>query len=109
MIDKAALRKVVRERLNEAIALVNKALRGEDLDTLEPVLARVGHGAVLPHWFAQLKAVHTLPNLDGKTIGSVVEMLLLAVLETTILKEQGVGHLRITPARGVDFPDIDLG
>jgi hypothetical protein len=107
--DKAALRAVVRAQLPAAVASVNAALLGQDLQPLEPVLARVGRNGELPHWYAQLKRKHTLPNLDGKTIGSVVEMLLLAVLETSTLKDAGVGQLQVNPARGVDFPDLDLG
>jgi hypothetical protein len=47
--------------------------------------------------------------MDGKTIGSVVEMLLIAVLETDTFKDIGAPTLRINPARGVDLPDLDLG
>lgn len=55
-----------------------------------------------------MKKAGTLPNLDGKSIGSVVEMIFVAVLETRILKREGI-KLRINPARGVDLPDLDLG
>lgn len=106
--SKEQLRQAVRDKLDNAIAVVNAALRGKDLAILEPVLQRVGRGGVLPHWYPQLRKRHTLPNLDGKTIGSVVEMLLLAVLETSILKDVGI-TFRVNPARGVDFPDLDLG
>jgi hypothetical protein len=89
---------------------MNAALQGKDLDVMEPVLARVGRGGVLPHWYANLKAKGTLPNLDGKTVGSVIEMLLVAVLETKTFKDvKGAPSLRINPARGVDLPDLDLG
>ena len=108
MNHKAQLRDIVRDNLTPAIASVNQALNGEGLDPLEPVLRRVGRGGVLPHWYLQLREEHTLPNLDGKTIGSVVEMLLLAVLETSILRDTHI-EFRINPARGVDFPDLDLG
>lgn len=108
MNRKEELRGIVRENLPSAIATVNAALRGKGLRPLEPVLERVGRGGALPHWYPQLKKNHTLPNLDGKTIGSVVEMLLLAVLETSILKKARI-EFRINPARGVDFPDLDLG
>ncbi|HEV3416027.1 MAG TPA: hypothetical protein VG056_04420 [Pirellulales bacterium] len=84
-------------------------MRGKKLSAIKPVLARVGRGSVLPHWYQNLKQNGTLPNLDGKTIGSVVEMLLVGVLETSILAGLGVPPLRINPARGVDLPDLDLG
>lgn len=56
-----------------------------------------------------LKTNQTLPNLDGKTIGSVVEMLLVAVLENYTLKDLDIPQLRVNPARGVDIPALGLG
>ena len=108
MKDKNKLREQVRTNLDALIRAVNESLRGKGLGKLEPVLKRIGRGGVLPHWFAILKKDGILPNLDGKTIGSVVEMLLVAVTETTLLAKEKVS-LRINPARGVDLPDLDLG
>jgi hypothetical protein len=109
MLSKQESREIVRNRLDSIAAGINTALRGKRLSAIEPVLARVGRGGVLPHWFQNLKKNGTLPNLDGKTIGSVVEMLLVCVLETAIFRGLGVPPLRINPARGVDLPDLDLG
>src|ERR1700694_1949540 len=106
-MTKDELRGVIQGRLDEAIAELNRALQGQGVDALEPVLTRVGRGGRLPHWYEQLRKEHTLPNLDGKTIGSVIEMLFMAVLGTRIRKGL-VGPLKINPARGVDFPDLDL-
>jgi hypothetical protein len=108
---KEQLREVVQQKLPSVLQHVNAALSGErrELERLAPVLARIGRGARLPHWFEQLRHQQTLPNLDGKTIGSVVEMLLLAVLETSTLKAFKLPPLRVNPARGVDLPDLDLG
>lgn len=90
---------------------MNEALSGDKnrLSKIEPILTRIGHGEKLPHWFAQLKTDRTLPNLDGKTIGSVVEMLLVGILETSTFAALKSPALRINPARGVDLPDLDLG
>lgn len=109
MPTKDELRQIVREKLDETIRSVNTALGGKKLTKLEPVLARIGRGGQLPHWYEKLKSQGTLPNLDGKTIGSVVEMLLVAVLETSTLKHLTLPPLRINPARGLDLPDLDLG
>ena len=109
MPDKAELRTLIRENLDSIGQGMNAALQGRDLDALEPVLARVGHRKALPHWYAKLKESGTLPNLDGKTVGSVIEMLLVAVLETRTFRGLGVPPLKINPARGVDLPDLDLG
>jgi hypothetical protein len=109
MPSKQELREIIRKRQDEIAKGINTALRGKKLSAIEPVLTRVGRGSVLPHWFQNLKQSGTLPNLDGKTIGSVVEMLLVGVLETATLSGLGLSPLRINPARGVDLPDLDLG
>jgi len=106
---KASLRRRLQDELDPTINRVNAALRGKSIVKLEPVLLRLGRGGHLPHWYEGLKRSHTLPNLDGKTIGSVVEMILVAVLETSTFAGLQVPPLRINPARGVDLPDLDLG
>jgi hypothetical protein len=106
--DKAALRTIVRNNVDAVMSTLNAALRGEGLDLLEPVIARIARGGELPHWYEELKERHTIVNLDGKTIGSILEMLLVAVLETGVLAKARI-KLRVNPARGVDLPDLDLG
>jgi hypothetical protein len=109
MLSKSELRALIEANLDAIASRINTALQGKGLKKLEPVLARIGRGQLLPHWYKRLKAEGALPNLDGKTVGSVVEMLLVAVLETTVYRDLGVPPLRINPARGVDLPDLDLG
>lgn len=109
MPSKAELRFIVNKNLDSAIHTLNLALKGIGLDELEPVVKRLGRNGELPHWYAGLKKNKTLPNLDGKTIGSVLEMLFVAVLETHTLSSQQIAPLRINPARGIDLPDLDLG
>jgi hypothetical protein len=103
------LREVFQSNFDKTIALINGALQGRGVELLQPVLSRIGRGQQLPHWYEGLLTNHTLPNLDGKTIGSVIEMLLVAVLETHIFKGLEIPPMRINPARGVDLPDLDLG
>lgn len=107
--DKQALRAIVERSLDEVMDALNRALGGEGVGELEATIKRLGRGGVLPHWFEELKASGALPNADGKTVGSVLEMLLVAVLELGVLKDAGVAPLRVNPARGVDLPDLDLG
>ncbi|MCD4726243.1 MAG: hypothetical protein K8R46_01160 [Pirellulales bacterium] len=109
MPDKEKLRAMIREQLTAIVGNMNAALRGKNLSGLKAVLNRVGCGGILPHWYAKLEQEGILPNLDGKTIGSVIEMLLVAVLETKTLSKLKLSPLRINPARGVDLPDLDLG
>ncbi|MEQ8973495.1 MAG: hypothetical protein RIE73_24280 [Coleofasciculus sp. C1-SOL-03] len=109
MLAKEELRARLRGSLDTTIQEVNRALKGENTEQLADVLTRVGRGGQLPQWYEQLRTQHTLPNLDGKTIGSVIEMLLIAVLEKIIFQGLEIPPLRVNPARGVDFPDLDLG
>ncbi len=109
MLSKEELRAILRESLDTTIQDVNRALNGENTEQLADGLTRVGRGGRLPQWYEQLRTQHTLPNLDGKTIGSVIEMLLIAVLEKIIFQGIEIPPLRVNPARGVDFPDLDLG
>lgn len=109
MPSKEELREILKKNLDDTMARVNTALNGGDLGTIEATLARLGRGHQLPHWFEALKANHTLPNLDGKTVGSVVEMLFVGVLENFTFKGQKIPPFRINPARGVDLPDLGLG
>jgi hypothetical protein len=107
--DKESLRRVVHDNLYEIVRHINASLRGRQLDKIKPVLARLGRNSILPHWFAKLGEDGTLPNLDGKTIGSVIVMLFTAILEVCYLSRYGAGPLRINPASGVDLPDLELG
>lgn len=105
---KSEIRKCVQDNLDNIMYTLNNALKGVGLDELEPVVKRIGRGGQLPHWYGELKDKQTIVNLDGKTIGSILEMLLVAVLETGVLKKYGI-NLRINPARGIDLPDLNLG
>ena len=109
MSTKAELRRLLRTRLEQTMIELNRALQGRNLASLEPVLSRLGRGETLPHWYEQLSVRQTLPNLDGKTVGSVIEMLFVAVLETVTFQEVEIPPLQINPARGVDLPELDLG
>jgi len=102
------LRREFQSKLDPTIDRLNQVLRGRRIGEIEQVMARIGRGGRVPHWFADLRNKHTLPNLDGKTIGSVIEMLLLGVLETFTFAPLKL-RLRINPARGTDLPDLDLG
>lgn len=106
---KSELRQIVAENLEDIVLGVNDALRGKHLKKLKVSLARLGRSGQLPHWFEELERRGTLPNLDGKTIGSVVEMLLVAVLETGCLAGKLTEPMKINPARGIDLPDLELG
>lgn len=109
MPSKEELRNHLRNHLDVVIQSVNDALRGKGLKALAGVLTRVGRGGKQPHWFRQLAKEKTLPNLDGKTVGSVIEMILVGVLETKIFNDAALPPFKINPARGIDLPDFDLG
>lgn len=86
---------------------LNELLVGNGLNWIEVPLTRMSRGGVLPPWFNQLVETQTLPNLDGKTIGSVIEKLLACVLEKFVLDSKI--KLHINPAKGVDIPELQLG
>jgi len=109
MQTKEDLRRILIENLDETMAQVNASLRGENIEELESVLQRLGRGHQLPHWYESLKQTGTLPNLDGKTVGSILEMMLVAVLETRTFASYDSQPLAVNPARGVDIPALDLG
>ena len=86
---------------------LNALLSGENLRSIKPLLRRMSRNEALPPWFARLETAHSLPNLDGKTVGSVVEKLLACVIEKYILDSRL--ELHINPAKGVDIPELELG
>ncbi|MDM5179266.1 hypothetical protein PO883_18910 [Massilia sp. DJPM01] len=111
MLSKDQLKALTIEHLDEIMGSLNDGLSGIGLDELEPTITRLGRGGKLPHWFAGLKNDGRLPNFDGKTVGSILEMVFVAVLEQKIKVDLGhdIAPLKINPARGVDLPDLDLG
>ena len=90
---------------------MNKILLGEGLEEVEPILRRIDHTGEVPGWFNDLKTIKGLNVADGKTIGSVLEKLLVCVIEKYIINENDFPYceLSINPARGVDIPEIELG
>ena len=100
----------IKARLVEIVDAANMALRGgEALKELSATLERLGRGAKIPHWYETLFANGTLPNLDGKSLGSVLEMVFVAVLEQKFYYNSLMMPLRINPARGIDIPSLHLG
>jgi len=100
----------IKTRLDSIVDAANAALKGGDsLKELSTTMERLGRGAKLPHWYETLLADGTLPNLDGKSLGSVLEMVFVAVLERKFYYDTPMVPLRINPARGVDIPSLHLG
>ncbi len=110
MPTKEELRQIVRENLDDLMSSLNDGLSGIGLDELKPALTRLGRGGKLPHWYAGLENDGRLPNFDGKTVGSILEMVFVAVLEKKVKQTTGQEvTFKVNPARGVDLPDLDLG
>ena len=100
----------IRTSLPRIISCLNDALGGgKALTDLALVLERLGRGGKLPHWYSALRDQGILPNLDGKSMGSVLEMLFVAVLETKFYSDSPLVPFKVNPARGVDIPDLQLG
>ena len=97
----------VKEKLGLIQEKMNLALNGNGLKEIEKIMKRFDKNQKLPSWFESLQKGKGLPNLDGKTVGSVVEKLLVCVIEKYILDSKI--ELSINPARGVDIPELSLG
>jgi len=105
----AKQREDIKKNIGAIAVEVNRVLNGgECLSPIESNLQRLGRGGQAPHWFDDLQKKGTLPNLDGKSLGSVIEMLFVAVLEKR-LAGTDFAELSINPARGIDIPALHLG
>jgi len=99
-------RRKIKPILPELTKRVNRVLLGEGLKTIAPILKRIDSTGELPYWFVNLRKGTGLPNLDGKTVGSVVEKITVAVMEAYFLDGM---RLSVNPAKGVDIPELELG
>ena len=103
------LRNKISTNLELIQTSLNHYLAGNDLQELEIILTRLSRSGKLPHWYEGLTK-RSLPNYDGKTIGSIVEMMLLATIEKKIFNDiPNLPVFMINPAKGVDFPQLGLG
>ena len=105
-------RDLVSEKQHIILNRMNEVLSGNNLDQISPILKRIDVKGALPDWFATLENEHGLPFSDGKTIGSVLEKLLVCVIEKYIIEavpEVPNIELSVNPARGVDIPELELG
>jgi hypothetical protein len=109
MTTSSQLRLHLQNNMQSTVNQLNDYLRGENVKEIEPILKRIGRGGNLPHWYELLADGKSMPNLDGKTIGSVIEMTFLAVLEKHTFKDFDIPPLTVNPAKGVDFPFLELG
>lgn len=111
VLTKQELKGLVVANLPGIIADLNMALTGKTLEKYESTLVRLGRGGNLPHWFDGLRKNGRMPNFDGKSVGSILEMVFVAVMEHKLRIElrHDIPLLRINPARGIDLPDLDLG
>lgn len=86
---------------------INQVLDGNHLGDISSILKRIDSTGNLPSWFNTLQNEGRLPNLDGKTVGSVIEKLLVCVLEKYVFNSEVA--LNVNPAKGVDIPELELG
>ena len=100
-----------KDRVKQNLVLIqekiNAALNGKDLDEIIDIMKRLDRNKKVPKWFELLQTENRLPNLDGKTVGSVIEKLLVCIIEKYVLNSES--QLSINPARGVDIPELELG
>ena len=97
----------VANNLSEVKNRMNEILHGQRLDEIEPILARIDVSHSVPDWFKLLRSGKGIVTKDGKTIGSILEKLLVCVLEKYIFDSSIT--LSVNPAKGVDIPELELG
>ena len=107
MVDISIYKDKIKNNLPLIKEKINNVLNGEDLQEIEHILKRIDSSGDFPHWFEKLKIDGSLPNLDGKTVGSVLEKIIVCIIEKYVLDEEI--ELSLNPARGVDIPDLELG
>jgi hypothetical protein len=106
---KNLLKDLVISNLDFIIKELNNALNGNGLNDIEDSIVRLSRNSDYPYWYNDIQNGF-IPNADGKTIGSIIENLLTAIIEVKILKEKDHNiNLKLNPARGVDIPQLDLG
>lgn len=108
MNDATKYRICVKDNLELIKDRLNEILNGKNLESIETILKRIDPSHSLPDWYVMLKNNRGIPTKDGKTIGSILEKLLVCVIEKYVLKDYSV-RLSVNPARGVDIPELELG
>ena len=103
-MDTKELKNEIKNNIPQIQYHINEILNGKKL---EEILLRINSSNTIPMWYEMLKNSNELPNLDGKTVGSVIEKILVCVIEKYIFDESV--SLSINPARGVDIPELELG
>lgn len=98
---------ILKDNVPRLVSSVNAALSGQNLTALRTILRRIDSSGSDPHWFAKLWNEKRLPNLDGKTVGSVIEKLTVCCIEHFLLGDRF--QLSINPAKGIDVPELVLG
>lgn len=106
-MDTKELKNEIKNNIPQIQYHINEILNGKKLEEIEPILLRINSSNTIPMWYEMLKNSNELPNLDGKTVGSVIEKILVCVIEKYIFDERV--PLSINPARGVDIPELELG
>ena len=107
--EKAEARKVIEANLESIVSRINQYLEGKRLKEIDDIVNRLGRGGSTPHWFNDLEINGSLPNADGKTVGSIIELLFCADIERNLFENTSFAPLKINPASGVDIPGIGLG
>ena len=109
MKSEKELRDLIKNNLKSIVAKLNSYLSGKNVGEIKDELKRLGRNNELPDWYELLESGQSMSNLDGKTIGSVIEMTLVGTLEKHIFSDLKTNPLKINPAKGVDIPSINLG
>lgn len=86
--SKSNLRIMVKESLSDIVEEINSCLSGKSTKKHEETLLRLSSSNSLPHWYLELAKHGVLPNLDGKTVGSVIEQVLVSSIQIVLGESQ---------------------
>ena len=107
------VRNFLRENMELLTYYINSAFRDSDfLGTLEDAISRNSPDNNPPPWFNELLREGGLRVTNGKSIGSIVEKIVAAVIEVymiPIIDDVEPFFVMLNPASGVDLPQIELG
>ena len=92
--------------------MVNRGL--SDIPTIKKLRNPIkrNSGNIVPTWYTELEENATVSETNGKSLGSIVEKVVAAVIEVEVLsKFHDLKDVKLTinPAAGVDLPQLSLG
>lgn len=107
------VRNYLRQNMESLTRQVNRAFaESEVLESLRNAISNNSPNGEVPPWFENLLREGGLRVTNGKSIGSIVEKVVAAVIEVYMIPEIDDVEpfsVELNPAAGVDLPQIQIG